>query len=285
MILRKLFYLFIFLSLASSSITYPLDKAVRGCDHWGLYAEFLWVLNHLEWCLSTNKVPVIYWGSESAYYSPRGYNGSHNVWEYFFEPVSHLRYKKGDHIYKNLFYRKDFTTISFYAVFVDRLYLLPEEDLETCIQIPGHDYNIDQFNGQRNQYPVCSKHWYDKEFRRFVKQHLIDPFVKVKPSIRAKIDDFYRKKMVGKKTVGIHLRGRHLYGEVIPCACRTIFEAANQWASLGYQFLIATDQQNLLDRAKRELKGAYMHTLQREQIIRQPLPDLINLRHSKVKMF
>ena len=31
---------------------------------------------------------MIKWGSESQYYSKNGYNGSNNVWEYYFEPMA-----------------------------------------------------------------------------------------------------------------------------------------------------------------------------------------------------
>lgn len=68
-------------------------KYVIGVHHAGFFSALLGVLNHLVHCNNINKIPVVYWGSSSLYYLPGGFNGSHNVWEYYFEPVSHLAYK------------------------------------------------------------------------------------------------------------------------------------------------------------------------------------------------
>ena len=69
-------------------------KAVRGCNNWGFFAEFLWVLNHLEWCIRTNQTPIVYWDNRFAYSRGQEYvPGKTNFWEFFFDQSSPLRYQ------------------------------------------------------------------------------------------------------------------------------------------------------------------------------------------------
>ena len=230
--------------------------AIRGCNQYGFFAEFLWVLNHLEWCLRNNKVPVVYWDSTSAYYSPAGFNGASNVWEYYFEPVSSESYKPGSQSYRQETYNREFTTIWWYAQYIDNMSLLPTEKL-SCIHVPNHSYNS-SFNYQRSGlYPIPfgSQHLYATTFRKYVKETLIDPFIKIKPIINNKIETFWQTHMQGKKTVGIHLRGQHMSSEVIRVPDEIILAEANKYAALGYQFLVATDQTPLAEKAKQTLQG------------------------------
>ncbi len=80
----------IFLSCVTKSISSDSDVHFIGAWWGGLFASFNCVLNHLFWCEHNNKIPVVHWDHRSLYYVPQGFNGSHNVWEYYFEPVSSL---------------------------------------------------------------------------------------------------------------------------------------------------------------------------------------------------
>lgn len=234
-------------------------KAVRGCKQWGFFAEFLGVLNHLDWCLKTNQVPVVYWGAQSAYYSPNGYHGRTNAWEYYFEPVSNLKYEDGDKIYSNeRWYYSDFSTIWHYVQYVDNLYRLSIESGITLIHLPGHDYTDPFFDIERDGrdgFPIkeYQRHLYDKEFRKYVKNRLIDPFIKLQPWVQEKINSFWTSKMKGKKVVGIHLRGKFLGRETIPVPASDILNEAKKYVQQGYLCFAATDQKPLLEEAKKVL--------------------------------
>lgn len=82
---------------------------------------------------------------------------------------------------------------------------------------------------------------------------IIRKYIKVKNHINSKVECFYRKNMERKKTIGIHLRGTDKYKECIPVAMEKIFKAANEYTDC--QFLIATDEENLLQLAKENLLG------------------------------
>ncbi|MBS1986706.1 hypothetical protein JST99_02110 [Candidatus Dependentiae bacterium] len=67
-------------------------KYVIGAHQGGFFAAFLAVLNHLAYCKRAHKIPVVYWDARSWYYRKEGFNGSYNAWEYYFKPVSNLKY-------------------------------------------------------------------------------------------------------------------------------------------------------------------------------------------------
>lgn len=239
-------------------------KIVRGCCHWGFGAEFLWVINYLDWCLRSDRVPVIYWGPTFAYYSPQGFNGQTNAWEYYFEPVSELQYDENDTLDTQKFYMKDFCAIWHYVQYVDNLHLLPHDSGLTLIHVPGHNYATHAFDRERpgqGGMPVGKnqKHLYDKDFRHLVKISILDRFIKLKPSLSEKIDAFYRANFKGQKVVGIHLRGTFLHGEVIPVPTAIILKEAKKFESLGYKVFVATDQNPLLEEAKEIFKDNVLY--------------------------
>lgn len=250
--------LFILLLFSSNSLI--SEKCVRGSKPYGFFADFLWGVNHLEYCIATGKTPVIYWGNSSAYFSPQGYNGSTNVWEYYFEPVSNQSYTPGDHIHYEDYYPRtnNFSTLWWYSQYISNKPKLSPEEQKSFKPIDNHEaiYLSASFDWQRRMgYPTGAYHLYDPAFRKMVKEQIIDRFVRIKPSIKAKIQNFYNAYMAGKKTIGIHLRGRHIGNEVLPVPLAYIFAEANQYADLGYQFFIATDQRPLIEEAKKKLRG------------------------------
>lgn len=86
--LKIIFCLFFFTN------TMAQEKFVIGLHNYaGFFSAFSGVLNNLYWCEKNNKIPVVYWGKSSMYYVPKGFHGATNVWEYYFEPVSNLKYK------------------------------------------------------------------------------------------------------------------------------------------------------------------------------------------------
>lgn len=236
------------------------EKYVRGSRPYGLFSDFLLALNHIQFCVENNKTPVIYWGERFSYYSRYGYNGSLNGWEYYFEPVSDQSYVPGDELHTEIHYRLNnkFSTLWWYVQYIDNKHQLSAQEQLCMKAIEDHNeiYLSKKFNDQRRDaFGTGSGHLYSTQLRHRVKRELIDRFIRIKPVIMDKIEHFYRSKMAGKKTVGIHLRGGHILGEVLPVPLEYIFAAANEYADLGYQFYIATDQAPLIAEAKKHLRG------------------------------
>lgn len=226
------------------------EKLVRGCKGWGFFAEFLWAVNHIHYCITHNKTPVIYWGRPYAYYSPRGYNGCTNCWEYYFEPVSQSQYKPGDALYTLDFYEddKNFSTLWDYQQYVNNLHLLESDEL---IKVSLSNFHYPN-NGA---YPV-GEHLYSKKFRKYIKNEILNLYVRIKKNIQKTIDEFYINNMKGKKTIGLHLRGRFLWNESPFVETKVFLDYVNQhFADGNTQFLVSTDQKKLLEAARNQLKG------------------------------
>jgi hypothetical protein len=71
----------------------------------GAWSNILTDLVLIEYAINNNLTPVIYWDKECLYWERNGYNGIkgsyNNAWEYYFEPVSPLKYERGDAIYRS----------------------------------------------------------------------------------------------------------------------------------------------------------------------------------------
>lgn len=184
-------------------------KYVIGAHQGGFFAAFLAVLNHLAYCKQTGKTPVVYWDNRSWYYRKGGFNGSHNVWEYYFKPVSKLAYEpKKDRI--NSSYEGPYSTFHY-------------TDLDEATRHNAHD--------------------------------LIKRYIHINGIVQRKIDTFYHNHMMGKHTIGIHLRGTDKFREMKPVSPEKIIAAALEQAHEGTQFFVASDEQQLLEKAIHLLDG------------------------------
>jgi hypothetical protein len=213
--IKKLLLLITLITVSATPFIHA-NKFVIGCEGAGFFSIFITALNHFAWCERNKRTPVVYWDWQCLYYQKTGYNNTFNAWEYYFEPVSQLRYQAGDQITRG-FYALDGTSIPY----------LP--------------FNVNVF----------------EEWKQSLKPFnaLIQKYVKIKPPINHKINNFYNLYMRGKKTIGIHIRGtdKHLEKQIVPVSLDVIIAQANKYSD--YQFFIATDEHRLLEEAKKKLNG------------------------------
>lgn len=152
---------------------------IEKCNQWGFFSSFLQVLDNLRWCEQNNHEPIIKWGSESQYYSNKGYNGSNNVWEYYFEPITTDK-NSNDIIKEN------------YNTFL--LKEIPQNFGYRNIEKSGLRVKPD--------WNIVDDYW-RKEANRVIKK-----YVTIKPNIISKIDSFYQENLNSNKTkIAVHLRG------------------------------------------------------------------------------
>lgn len=189
---------------------------VIGCRPQGFFSNFLAVLPNIVWAKKHGRAPVVFWDKHSLYYDP-AYTDTENVWEYYFEPIS---------------------------------------SAECTDQYPYRRYESPdmQFIPWRKG-ELC----FDDALRATY-HAIVEQYIQIKPHVQKKIDDFYAEHMYGKITIGIHLRGTDKVTEAKQVSPRKILKKANKLAKAlsqkGYecQFLVATDQQSLLNEAKKILK-------------------------------
>ncbi len=185
----------------------------------GLCYEMLKTINHLAWCEKREKKMYIYWDNKSPYYLPEGFNSKRNVWEYYFYPICNLPLKKVKQLQKNK----------------RRL--------------------MNRYNPPRASDQLQRSNWLPNNDGRLLAKKIIDSQIHLKPNVARKIEDFYNQHMIGKKTIGIHLRGTDKYKERASVDPLMILDVANAYATEGYQFFVATDEFKLLQLAQKRLHG------------------------------
>lgn len=166
------------------------------------------VLNQLLYCEKNNRIPVVYWNSDSFYFDTRGFNGHKNVWNYYFQPLSKLSYRNPDKIH--VYYEgKGYGTFNYY------------------------DTNQEKRNSA---------------------YRLIKKYIKPNKIVQNKIDDYYKKNMSGKKTIGIHIRGTDKHTEEKPVDPYRMVEEALKHADADTQFFVASDEKKLISEITTLLK-------------------------------
>lgn len=53
----------------------------------GLFSLIDQVIGNLAWAIAERRVPVVHFMDQCCYWTPNGFHGADNVWEYYFEPV------------------------------------------------------------------------------------------------------------------------------------------------------------------------------------------------------
>ncbi len=209
-------------SIPSSNKTQNIDSEkyiLRARENCGFFSEFLGAIQNISWCDQEGKKAVIYWDNKSLYYEPNGFNNSHNAWEYYFEPISDAKYEPGNKI--------------------NRVYETP-----SGFGIPYKDYShMEELRSK--MHAVIKKH------------------IKIKPYVLDVVNNFYNKNMKNCIVIGIHLRGTDKKFEAKPINPLAVINKAKEYAQSAkkiatqkqIKFLVASDEQRLINFAKKNLNG------------------------------
>lgn len=192
----------------------PTNKHVIGCyPRAGLFSIFFSVLNDLAWCERNGKIPVVNWETKQCAYYQ----------------------KKGYNGKKNPW--------DYYFLPVSRLSYTKHDKVNSKYVAPDDSCII----------PPNAPWLLTLEHRRWVKTTLLDKFIKLRPALQKRIDDFYRLHLQGKNTIGIHLRGTDKHREEAPVSAQEMMKEAN--SHLNCQYFVATDDERLLNEAIKNLRG------------------------------
>ncbi len=213
----------------------------------GLFYNFLGVINNIQYCKKNSLHPIVYWGKDSLYYEEAGYQGRKNAWEYYFEPLSDQTYTNGDAVWPT-----------------------------NCA--PDGSKIVPIWEGHCEVYEK-------KEFRESA-HTIIREYIKTRPYLTAKIESFFQLHMVGKKTIGIHLRGTDKKLEVSPINPDDLLNDANILAQNfpGCQFFVATDEDRLLKKAQSILNGKVISYEAYRSENGQPIHYGNNLRGARARL-
>lgn len=98
--------------------------------------------------------------------------------------------------------------------------------------------------------------WWDYpkmlQYREFFNQ-MIKRFIHINEPILKKVESFYKQRMKGKKTIGMHIRGTDKKKEAPPVSISKFIQQAKTYPK-DYQFYVATDENKILKEIKKRLK-------------------------------
>jgi hypothetical protein len=160
----------------------------------GLFSLIQQVTANISWAIAENRIPVVYFGDNTCYWTPNGYRGKYTVWEYYFEPV-----------------------IPAYSA--SRI----PEPIRALISVDrpspyeaGYPVNKQAFvSNHFGDHPDLSGatllipyQWDDPSdtLRREAKA-IIDSFIRPRAYILQKVNDFFARHMAGHHLIGVHARG------------------------------------------------------------------------------
>ena len=191
----------------------------------GFFSNFFEVLGYAQWCDRKNLIPVVYGGKycndsfrRNMYWTDAGYNGSFNVWEYFFEPLSQVPVNFavmpnnfGQNTLENIFAPDGSGIGLIQPVQASTIIQLENERLEELGQPTLKSINdIEAFAQSKGYSHVWRMLAYQRDYPsikyRLSVHQLIQKYVRLKPNIRAKIDRFYQSQMSDSAVIGLHVR-------------------------------------------------------------------------------
>lgn len=188
----------------------PLSKGAIVClsRKVGFFALFFQVLGNIYKAEQEGLTPVVFLGSNCLYWSDNGHNGFHdNAWEYYFEPVSSL---KIEDIFNESLERLKHASIYEYSQ-ADITHNPPEQyvgDLRGTIVVPPNVIVT-------NCWPAFDPGQQEiHEDRRTIFNDLINRYIRIRPSIQNKVEQFYQDNFSKSVVIGVHMRGTERSQEV-----------------------------------------------------------------------
>lgn len=167
----------------------------------GLFSLIQQVLANVPWAIEEDRVPVVYFGERTCYWSPNGYKGKDTVWEYYFEPViaEHPVTTIPESVRASI--GKNFPSQSETGYFVDE-----------GIFVSNHYGDHPLLEGKTLCIPYSTGNPNDALRRRA--SAIIKKFIRPRTYIHEKADEFFDARMGGKDVIGVHIRGTDAASEL-----------------------------------------------------------------------
>ncbi len=154
-----------------------LEIRADGDPQAAFFAQFVYVLQQLRFAETHHLIPIVNYDHPYNYY--QDLRVGNNVWENYFAPVSGLSSSELEKL--------DPASITFLHPEEQRLLFLGEGDQPPI------------------QYDSQTREWWRKQ--REMGSKLTAKYVRVRPEIMTRVDDFYQTHMQGHTVLGMHLRG------------------------------------------------------------------------------
>jgi hypothetical protein len=160
----------------------------------GLFSLIQQVIANVPWAVRENRIPVVYFGENTCYWTPNGYQGRHTVWEYYFKPLipGYPASTIPDPIRKLI--SADGPTPNDVGRFVDDAFF-----------VSRHFGDHPRLRGVTLPIPY---QWDDpSDALRWKAKAIVDDFVRPRSYLRRKADEFFTRHLAGRRLIGVHARG------------------------------------------------------------------------------
>ena len=177
---------------------YPLTSTDRFhviCERdTGLFSLVQQVIANIPWAIQEERVPVVYFGAKTCYWTPKGYRGRDTVWEYYFEPVvaTHPTASIPPRIREVIARDHPSPFKVGYPV-------------ETQSFVSGHFGDHPSLVGKTLSIPYL---WDDpSDALRLTASRLIHRFIRPRAYVQREADVFVQSYFRGRPVIGVHARG------------------------------------------------------------------------------
>lgn len=160
----------------------------------GLFSLIQQVVAQIPWALSEDRTPIAYFWDRCCYWTPEGMEGRRSVWEYYFQPL--VEGMGEERV-------PDSVLVRIRSRFPNPFDIgFP---LKGNVWVSSHFGDHRKLRGKALSIPY---EWDDPgpDLRRTT-EHLIRQFVRPRPHIVDRVDEFFRAHMEGHTTIGVHVRG------------------------------------------------------------------------------
>lgn len=214
----------------------------------GFFAYLTFVINQLRYCEQGNLFPVVYFGPTSGDGPNAFHDPAHgdNTWDYYFEPVSgltfdELRARVGDP-------HDPLSWSDVVELDSDFLWYLHAFDPDSVYNYPY---------GYYEKHPVEDvEAWYAQQRARA--RRYLARYVRPKPHILAKVDEFWRRHLEGFEVLGVHMRGSDKGITNTVAALNRIVEPEEYFPHIdrflreapGARIFLATEQSQFVDQVR-----------------------------------
>ena len=222
----------------------------------GLFSLIQQVISHIPNALASGHIPIVYFSNGCCYYHSEGYREAHNVWEYYFEPVS-PKFSTED--FPEDLKKKIRENIPFHT---DHGYQLADD-----IFITTHFGHHPRFRGGTLKIPY---RWKDPDATiRIQASAIIKKHIRPRNYILQKVEEFFSVHMKGSKIVGVHLRGTDVQDNLQPNIERRGSFSLDRYLNQMHRaikeipeclFYIATDSEEVLAKLKQAFPEKILHT-------------------------
>lgn len=160
----------------------------------GLFSLVQQVIANVPWAVTERRVPIVYFGAGTCYWTPNGYADADNVWEYYFDPLvaGHSASSIPESVRSCIAFRHPSPTEPGY--FTDR-----------GTFASSHFGDHPDLAGKTLPIPYL---WADPDDTlRNSAEAIISRFIRPRDYVEAKADRFFQEQLAGPYTIGVHIRG------------------------------------------------------------------------------